>query len=87
MSRLFDPPLAIDMETDSLSRPVRFALHGRWHKLARAIERWEVDVDWWKVEGRVHRAYWAVTTTTGMLCVVYKELEGEGGWFLAKAYD
>jgi hypothetical protein len=86
MSRLFDPPLAIDMETDSLGRPVRFALHGRRHKLARALEHWEVNVDWWKVEGRVHRQYWALTTTKGMLCVVYRDLE-EGEWFLVKVYD
>lgn len=87
MSRLFDPPIAIEIDTDSWGRPTRFILQGQRHKLVQALQHWEVDVDWWKVEGRIHRAYWAVTTSSGLLCVVYQELEEPSSWFLAKIYD
>ncbi|MFN8469474.1 MAG: hypothetical protein U0X20_28225 [Caldilineaceae bacterium] len=62
-------------------RPTRFTL------LVRAPQHWQVDTDWWHPDGGVHREYWAVTTSGGLLCVVYKELGGEGGWLLAKMYD
>ncbi len=87
MSRLFDPALAVEMDIDSWGRPTRFTLLGRQHKLVRALQHWQVDTDWWHADGGVHREYWAVTTSGGLLCVVYKELEGQGGWFLAKMYD
>lgn len=87
MSRLFNPPLKIDMHTDSQGRPVYFDLNDRRHKLAKVLQHWQVDTDWWTPEGRVHRDYWAVTTVKGMLCVIFCDLEGEGGWFLSKLYD
>jgi hypothetical protein len=45
-----------------------------------------VNVDWWRAEGRIWRAYLAVTTTDGLLCVIYQDLEKQT-WFLAKVYD
>lgn len=87
MSRLFDPPLPLHMQIDSLGRPVRFILHGHSHRLAQVVQHWQVDADWWSTEARVRRDYWAVTTTTGMLCVVYGDLEGKGEWWLTKMYD
>ena len=87
MSRLFNPALAVEMDTDSWGRPTRFTLYGRQHKLVQALQHWQVDTDWWHPDGGVHREYWAVTTSGGLLCVVYKELAEPSGWFLAKMYD
>ena len=87
MSRLFDPALAIEMDTDSWGRPTRFTLLSRQHKLLQALQHWQVDTDWWHEDGGVHREYWAVTTSGGLFCVVYKELAEPDGWFLTKMYD
>ena len=67
-------------------QPVSFTWQGRGHRLAQVQGRWQVDADWWSTEGRVQRNYWAVTTTSGLLCVLYQDLD-KGAWFLAKVYD
>ena len=87
MTRLFAPRLPIAVDLDSHARPTRFALHGRSHRLAQVVQRWEVDTDWWRPEGRIARAYCAAITTDGLFCVFYQVLDGEGGWFLEKVYD
>ena len=74
------------METDGQGRPVRFTWHGQTHRLAQIHQRWQVDVDWWRSEGRVWRVYLAVTTVGSLLCVVYQDLQ-TNKWFIAKIYD
>jgi hypothetical protein len=78
------------METDSQGRPARFDWQGRRHALARVVQQWQVDTDWWASEGRVRRDYLTVLTLDGLLCVLYYDhLDpvGEGGWFLSRLYD
>ncbi len=88
MTRLFEPAVPIAIETDSAGRPVSFTLHRRKQRLAQVIQHWEVDADWWRSEGAVHREYWAVTTLEGLLCVIYRDTQGPGDtWFLVKIYD
>lgn len=86
MSRLWPEgePIQVLLNTDG--QPVRFTWQGRSHRIAQVQQRWRVDADWWSAEGRVQRAYHAVTTTSGLLCVIYQEMAG-GAWFLAKVYD
>jgi hypothetical protein len=86
MSRLWPEGEPIAMQTNAQAQPVRFTWRERTYRLARVQQRWEVDVDWWRTEGRVWRAYLAVTTTDGLLCVIYQDLEKQS-WFLAKLYD
>ncbi len=86
MSRLWPEGEPISVQTNSDAQPVRFTWHERVYRLARIHQRWEVDVDRWRVEGRIRRAYLAVTTTDGLLCVIYQDLEKQA-WFLAKVYD
>jgi hypothetical protein len=86
MSRLWPEGEPIAVQTNAQAQPVRFTWRGRTYRLARVQQHWEVDVDWWRDAGRVWRAYLAVTTTDGLLCVIYQDLEHKG-WFLAKLYD
>ena len=86
MSRLWPEGEPISVQTNTHDQPVRFTWHERVYRLARIHQRWEVDVDWWRAEGRVWRSYLAVTTTDGLLCVIYQDLEKQT-WFLAKVYD
>ena len=86
MSRLWPEGEPITMQTDTQGRPVRFVWRGRTHRLARVQQRWEVDVDWWRTDGRVQRAYLAITTVDGLFCVIYQDLVTQV-WRLAKMYD
>jgi hypothetical protein len=86
MSRLWSEGEAIVVQTNAQDQPVRFTWQGRTYRLARVHQRWEVDVDWWRTEGRIQRIYLAATTTDGLLCVIYQDVEKQA-WFLAKIYD
>ena len=86
MSRLWPEGEPIQALLNADGQPVRFTWQGRSHRIAQVQQRWRVDADWWSTEGRVQRAYHAVTTTSGLLCVIYQDL-GSQAWFLAKVYD
>lgn len=86
MSRLWPEGEPIQVLLNADAQPVRFTWQGRSHRIAQNQQRWRVDADWWSAQGRVGRDYWAVTTTTGLLCVIYQDLD-RGAWFLAKVYD
>lgn len=85
MSRLWPEGEQIDVQ-GSGETPAYFTWRGRTHRLVQVHQRWQVDTDWWRPEGRVWRSYLAVTTTSGLLCVIYQDLERRA-WFLAKVYD
>ena len=74
------------MVIDSQGRPLRFVWQGRSHRLQQIQQRWQIDSDWWSEEGRVWRDYFAVITTSGILCVIYFDLL-EQVWYVAKIYD
>ena len=86
MSRLWPEGEPIRMQVDGEGRPVIFYWQGRRHRLARIHQRWQIDTDWWRAEGRIWRAYFAVTTVTGIFCVIFQDLLLDK-WFLAKIYD
>jgi len=79
--------------------PAGFAWHGSSHAIQEVYNRWRVHTNWWQpssepaagpLAGRqavaVWREYLKVTTDTGLLCLLYRELPA-GGWFLARVYD
>ena len=86
MTRLWPEGESIEVDTDEEGRPVGFTWQGQSYRLHQIQQRWQVDNDWWREEGRIWRDYLAVTTTTGLLCVIYRDLAGDG-WFVAKVYD
>jgi hypothetical protein len=47
-------------------------------------KRWRVDVDWWR--GRVWREYFKLTTHTGLLVILYRDVL-TGRWYLQRLYD
>ena len=46
--------------------------------------RWRVDQDWWRQ--RVWREYFKLTTRTGLLVIIYRDLLS-GRWYLQRLYD
>lgn len=86
MSRLWPDGAPITVALDEQGRLAAFTWCGRTHTVTQVRQRWEVDADWWSETGRVWRAYVAVTTGSGLLCVLYQDLLSEE-WFLSKLYD
>lgn len=86
MTRLWKEGVPVQVETDPRGDVRSFTWNRRTHAADKIRQRWQVDTDWWTEEGRVHRDYQAVTTTDGLLCVLYFDFEDEE-WYLSKLYD
>jgi hypothetical protein len=86
MSRLWPQGEPILLVLDRWQRPLRFTWRGQMHQVGAVHQTWHIDTDWWSDEGRIYRHYYALTTTGGLLCVLFQDqLSGE--WRLAKIYD
>lgn len=84
MTRLWPDGTAIDMVADETGRPLRFVWQGRPHEVETITRQWRVLDGWWRVPA--WRAYYKLTTTSGLLVVVYQDLPG-GAWYLQRLFD
>ena len=66
--------------------PAGFAWQGALHSVQETCNRWRIHTRWWEPGQAVWREYVKVTTDTGLLCLLYRDLPA-GGWFLARVYD
>lgn len=66
--------------------PAGFLWQGTTHAVRAVHNRWRVHTRWWAPEGALWREYVKLTTDTGLLCLIYRDLVS-GGWFLARIYD
>lgn len=64
--------------------PGQFTWQGQAHPIANVAKRWRVHVDWWREP--THRDYFKLTTTTGLLVIIYHDLIHDA-WFLQRLYD
>lgn len=60
-------------------RPAR-----RWLRVTRVINRWLVEIDWWRVPVRRH--YHRCLMADGQCLEIYHDLEAHQ-WRLARRYD
>jgi hypothetical protein len=65
-------------------QPVCFTWLGQTHQVVEITKSWRVDIDWWRA--RIWRAYFKLSTDTGLLVVIYQDLL-EKDWFLQRLYD
>ncbi len=86
MTRLWREGLGIEVKQDARGQVHSFEWNRRTHVVQKVRQRWQVDSDWWTEQGRVHRDYYAVTTTDGLLCVLYFDFQDEQ-WYVSKLYD
>ena len=63
-----------------------FVWQGTSHPIEAIYKRWRVHTRWWEPEQTIWREYLKVTTHTGLLCLLYRDLLGDG-WYLARIYD
>jgi len=86
MTRLWPDGRNIEVETNQLGQPLSFVWRGRRHRVQHVRQQWRVSTDWWDPRGQAERDYMAVTTSHGLLCVLFRDLADES-WTLSKVYD
>ncbi|MBP6015301.1 MAG: hypothetical protein KA586_01130 [Candidatus Promineofilum sp.] len=84
MTRLWSKAVVITVQSSSDS-PERLTWERQTHNVAAVVKRWRVGADWWRGEA-VARDYYKVTTTTGLLIIIYRDLQ-TGTWYLQRLYD
>jgi urease alpha subunit len=65
--------------------PLGFRWNRRRHRVLDVSARWRIHTDWW-TESEVWRDYWEVTTDTGLLCILFRDLLNES-WFLERVLE
>lgn len=83
MTRLCDPPLAIDVELDPDGLPIRIS-RGPLRGALRPTSRWVADADWWSRP--IAREYWKALLNTDLLVELFHDLHADA-WFLERIYD
>jgi hypothetical protein len=84
MTRLWSKGVPIVVQNGSDS-PERLIWERQTHDVAAVVKQWRVNADWWRGEA-VARDYYKVTTTTGLLVIIYRDLQ-TGTWYLQRLYD
>jgi hypothetical protein len=84
MTRLWPDGTLIQVVQSSPELPGRFTWQGQIHPIEAISKRWRVQMEWWR-EG-IHRDYFKLTTTTGLLVVIFHDLH-TGHWYLQRLYD
>ncbi len=76
----------ITVTLNQSENPISLTWQGRKYTIEHVHQRQEVDLGWWSDEGRTHRNLFTVTTTDGMLCVIYFDHLDEQ-WYIEKVHD
>jgi hypothetical protein len=84
MTHLWPAGVPITVEYDDLLVPHAFTWQGRQYQVQVVTKRWRLDQGWW--QQRIWREYFKLTTTDGLLLIVYRDLLS-GGWYLQRVYD
>ena len=73
-------PMAVESGgRPSLPHRVDLAGNGRWQRVARILDLWEVETEWWH-QKQVRRRYCRLELTPGQSITVFRDLES-GNWF------
>jgi hypothetical protein len=83
MTRLCDPPLAIEVELGPDGAPARVS-GGPLRGDLRPASRWLADADWWSRP--IAREYWKAVLNSELLVELFHDLH-EDCWYLERIYD
>jgi hypothetical protein len=84
MTRLWPQGHLIAVFTALSEEPERFTWLGQSHAVEEIVGKWRIDLDWWRE--RVWRDYFKLTTGSGLLVVIYRDLQADR-WYLQRLYD
>ena len=85
MTRLWPEGLPITVTGDAQDVPLSFHWQARRHPIQTIIRHWRVDIEWWQ-ETRVWRDYFTLTTKTGLMVTLFRDLL-TGSWYLQQLFD
>jgi hypothetical protein len=83
VTRLCDPPLAIEVELGPDGAPARVS-GGPLRGSLRPASRWLADADWWSRP--IAREYWKAVLNSELLVELFHDLH-EDCWYLERIYD
>ena len=83
MTKFFDEGILIEVDMKD-AQPTAFIWNKQKHLINVIDYHWRLNVEWWK--SPTWRDYYQVVTDTGVLAVVYHDLETDN-WFLQLLYD
>jgi hypothetical protein len=83
MTRLCDPPLAIEVELGPDGAPARVT-GGPLRGPLRPASRWVADADWWSRP--IAREYWKAILNSELLVELFHDLH-QDCWYLERIYD
>jgi hypothetical protein len=83
VTRLCDPPLAIEVELGTDGAPARVS-GGPLRGDLRPTSRWLADADWWSRP--IAREYWKAILNSELLVELFHDLY-EDRWYLERIYD
>ena len=84
MSRIWHPPLPIEVTTDADAAPTLFTCRGATHHVVALLNRWRDDEGWWFT--RIWQENFVVRTSSGLQVLVYHDLLTHQ-WYLQRIYD
>ncbi len=86
MTRLWPTgdPVKVTLGAGGLPQAVWW--RGEWRQVAAIANRWRVQSGWWSPAAAAARDYVKLTTTDGLLCTLYLDLQS-GEWYCARLYD
>lgn len=84
MSYLFLSSSAVTVHLGATQLPEYVVWHEVRHHITHIAKQWRIDDAWWKK--RIFRDYYKVTTDTGFLMLLYRNVE-TGDWYIQRAYD
>ena len=84
MSRFWPEGVPIGVTCDDLATPIAFTWQSHRHVVEEILERWRVDAGWWR--RRVWREYFQLTTTSGLLLLIYHDVRADE-WRVQRLYD
>ncbi len=85
MTRLWPEGTPIVVFQNGSDVPDRITWQGQTHPVSEIAKRWRVSAEWWRGEP-VARDYFKLTTTTGLLLIIYRDLQTDT-WHLQRLYD
>jgi hypothetical protein len=83
VTRLCDPPLAIEVELGPDGAPAGVS-GGPLRGALRPTSRWVADADWWSRP--IAREYWKAILNRDLLVELFHDLH-EDRWYLERIYD
>lgn len=74
----------ITVQTDPAGQPRALRWRGVEHAVEQVLDRWRVNTGWWD-DAPVSREYFTLTTTSGLLLTIFRDLASHE-WKLQQVY-